>query len=156
MNDTVVHEIDGSSIVIRPNRSLPAGGVVVLFLALSTLILTVSISFAVAGAWMVLPFAAMEIILVGSLCRWLYRHMDDCELVVVEPQRVRVIKRSGTKVSQDEFTRYWVRMNVAGTGRERRLWIGSHGRLVSLADGVSEADRLVVARELKSLLRSGT
>jgi uncharacterized membrane protein len=149
------HEVGTASMIIRPNRSLSVGGVAMLFVVLSTFVLTVGVGFALAGAWMVLPFAATEIIVVALLCRWLYRHVDDCELVVVEPERVRVMKRRGAEVSHHDFARYWVHMRVeraAGEPNVPRLRIGSHGRFVNLADDVNEADRLLVARELKRLL----
>ena len=150
-------EVGSASLVIRPNRSLPVAGMVALFVGLSALALVIGVGFALAGAWVVLAFAVLEIVIVAMLCRWLYRHTDDCELVVIEPERVRVIKRRGNDVSQHEFERYWTQARVdrASVGAsEQRLQIGSHGRFVSLADDVNEADRLLVARELRSLLRS--
>lgn len=151
------HEIGNTSMVIRPNRSLSVAGVTVLFVVAGTFVLTVGICFALAGAWMVLAFATVELVFIGLLCRWLYRHLDDCELVVIEPERVRIMKRRGTKVSQHDFARYWVRtrLETAGDGTTvQRLQIGSHGKFVDLAGDVNETDRLIVARELKRLLRS--
>jgi len=151
-------EVGSASIVIRPNRSLPVAGVLALFVGLSAIALTIGIVFTLAGAWMVLVFAGVEIGIVALLCSWLYRHIDDCELVVIEPTHVRVIRRRGNKVQQSDFSRHWTRAHLeggAGDGSgEKRLRIGSHGRFVSLADDVNEADRLLVARELKTLLRS--
>lgn len=157
MSDGNAHEAASASLAIRPNRSLSVAGVTVLFVALSALALTVGIGFALAGAWMVLPFAALEVLIVGLLCRWFYRHIDDCELVVVERDRVKVVKRSGTRVSRDEFPRYWVRV-ISERERDKpgltRLRLGSHGRFVTLAEGVNGADRETVARELQALLRA--
>ena len=150
-------EVGSASLVIRPNRSLPVAGVVALFVGLSAIALAIGVGFALAGAWMILAFAVLEIAAVALLCRWLYRHLDDCEWVVIEPERVRVIKRRGNDVLQHEFVRYWTQARIDGTGAagsEKRLRIGSHGLFVNLADDVSEADRLLVARELRSLLRS--
>jgi uncharacterized membrane protein len=149
-------EVSGASIVIRPNRSLPVAGVVMLFAGVSAMSLAVGIGFALVGAWIVLAFAVAEIVIVALLCVWLYRHLDDCELIMIEAERVRVVKRRGNNVSQYDFARCWTqaRVDVAGGTAERRLTIGSHGRFVSLADDVKEADRLSVARELRRLLRS--
>ena len=148
-------EFSGASVVIRPNRSLPVAGVVALFVGVSAIALAVGVGFALVGAWMVFAFAAVEIVAVALLCRWLYQHLDDCELITIDAQRVRVVKRHGNDVSQYEFARYWTQAQIDGGGTaDRRLRIGSHGRFVNLADDVKEADRLVVARELQSLLRS--
>lgn len=156
MRHVGAHEVSGASMVIRPNRSLPVVGVAILFVALSSFVSIIGIMFTLAGAWVVLPFAVIQIVAVGFLCRWLYRHVDDCELVLIEPERVRVIKRHGRRTSQHDFARHWVRARVDrdGDGTNGRLRIGSHGRFVNLADEVNEADRLLVARELVGLLRS--
>lgn len=60
------HEV-GASLVIRPNRSLPAAGILALFPALRALALSIGVGFAAADAWMVLPFALLEVVLVGAL-----------------------------------------------------------------------------------------
>ncbi len=150
-------EAGGTSLIIRPNRSLPAAGVLTLFVAVSALALAIGVGFTLAGAWMVLPFAVFQVLVVGALCRWLHRHADDCELVVVEPQRVRIIKREGNAVSHHEFARYWVRLRwerAGGAAGTPRLLFGSHGKFVSIADHLVEAERARVARELKELLRA--
>lgn len=155
--DASMREHGGNRLVIRPNRSLPVAGIMTLFVAVSMLALTIGVGFALVGAWMVLPFAVLEVLIVGVLCRWFYRHADDCELVVVEPDCVRIIKRQGTALTRHEFARYWVRLRWErpGTGSgARRLLIGSHGKFVSLADDITEADRALVARELEELLRA--
>lgn len=150
------HKPVSSSLVIRPNRSLSVAGVFALFVALSALALTIGVTFTLAGAWLVLPFAALEIVVVAVLCRWLYRHLDDCELVIIDSDRVKVIKRRGTRSLQYDFSRYWVRVwfeEERGTPAPGRLLIGSHGKCVSLAEDITEVDRATVAQELKQLLR---
>lgn len=156
MSDREARDSGSLSFVVRPNRSLPVVGMIALFVALSTMALTIGIGFTLAGAWMVLPFAGLEVVVVGALCLWLYRHLDDCELVVIEDDRVRVIRRVGTKESQQDFPRYWVRVTLNRSQDERspsRLLIGSHGRFVSLAENINERDRLLLATELTSALR---
>ena len=100
------------SFVVRPNRSLPVAGMVALFVSLSALPLTIGVAFAAMGVWMVLPFALLEVAVLAVLVRWLYRHIDDCELVVIEPERVRVTRRAGTQETRHEFQRYWARVRL--------------------------------------------
>lgn len=156
MIDGSAHQTMSASLVIRPNRSLSVAGVFALFVALSAVALTIGVSFTLAGAWLVLPFAALEILIVAVLCRWLYRHVDDCELVIVDVDRVRIIKRRGTRSLQYDFSRHWARVRFdegSNLPASARLLIGSHGRFVSLADDINEVDRATVAQELKQLLR---
>lgn len=146
----------GASFVLRPNRSLPVAGLLLLFALLSALPLTIGIGFAAAGVWMVLPFAALEVLLLGALTWLLYRHIDDCELIVVEADRVRIVRRVGTRESRHDFQRYWARV-VLDRGRDvrgpSRLRIGSHGRYIDIASDIHETDRRGLARELRQALR---
>jgi uncharacterized membrane protein len=158
MNAREARDAAGASVsfVIRPNRSLPVSGVVALFVALSASALTIGVGFALKGAWLILPFAGIEVLIVGMLCYWLYRHIDDCELVVIEADRVRVMQRSGTRESRRDFPRYWarIRLDRSQDGRRpSRLRIGSHGQFVELAENINESDRLILAEELRNALR---
>lgn len=148
---------DSVSIVVRPNRSLPVAGMVVLFVSLSALPLTIGIAFAVAGVWMVLPFAILEVGVLALLVRWLYRHIDDCELVVIGPERVQVTRRTGTKETRHEFQRYWARVRLE-RGKNRRdptrLRIGSHGNYIDIGANINEEDRANLAAELRQALRA--
>lgn len=156
MTRSTAHEIQGASLVIRPNRSLPVSGIVLLFVGASAWALVVGAGFALAGASLILPFALLQALLVGLLCRSFYRHIDDCELITIEPDRVCVMKRQGTAVVRHEFPRHWVRLRLeaAGAGGRTRLCLGSHGRFVAVADEIGEAERAELARELQRLLRA--
>lgn len=147
------------SVLIRPNRSLPPGGMLALFVTLASVALTISIGFTLAGAWMILPFTGLEIAAIAALCYWLYRHIDDCELIVIERDRVRVIKRSGTREASHDFPRYWARVQLDSSRDKRypsRLALGSHGRFVEIATDVTEDHRHLLARKLKNALRRET
>lgn len=151
------HERQGSCLVIRPNRSLSVGGMVALFAAFGVWTLAVGAGFAFMGLWMILPFALLDILIVGLLCLWFYRHRDDCELVTVDAERVHITKRRGDVVSHCHFPRHWSRVRVdrSYTPHGRcKLLVGSHGRFVSLGEELNDADRVVAAQELQQLLRS--
>ena len=148
---------DSVSIVVRPNRSLPVAGMVAVFVALSALPLTIGIAFAIMGVWLVLPFAILEVGVLALLVHWLYRHIDDCELVVIGSERVQVTRRSGTKETRHEFQRYWARVRLE-RGRSRRdptrLRIGSHGNYIDIGADINEEDRANLAAELRRALRA--
>lgn len=105
---------------------------------------------------MVLLFAGLEVVVIGALCAWLYRHLDDAEQVVIDAERVRLIRRIGGRESHDDFPRYWARVALDRSQDEHRpsrLQIGSHGRFVSLAEYINEGDRLVLAEQLRKVLQ---
>jgi uncharacterized membrane protein len=156
MSDYKAYDLDGTSVVLRPNRSLPVAGLLALFAGLTTLVMSVGVVLAFVGAWLVLVFAVLEVIGIGVLCLWCYRRLDDCEWVVIGPRRVAVVRRDAGRESRFEFSRPWVRL-ILDRGRDpyspSRLSIGSHGRLVQLAESCSEVDRLFLAHELRNALR---
>ncbi len=157
MNAGAAHESGSASLVVRPNRSLSVAGMVVLFLALSLHAAAIGVWFTLAGAWMILPFTMLEILIVGLLCGWIYRHRDDCELITVEADRIHILKREGNGASRYDFPRYWARVHLdrrSGSASPTRLRIGSHGRYVALGEHINDADRVLLAQELTRLLRS--
>ena len=144
------------SIVIRPNRSLSPGGIAGVFLAYVGVVSTIVAGFWVAGAWMILPFAGLELAMLGALCGWMYQHGGDCETVAVIGDRLRISKRSGGRVSHREFLRYWARVWLQPGAHEwhpSRLLLGSHGRFIEVASDVTEEARRALAKDLQAMIR---
>jgi len=144
-------------VLLRPNRSLSRRGGWLLFGVISGFLTIISVGFALLGAWMILPFAGLEVVLVGAVTAWFARHYDDREWIVLESARVRVARRLGEREEQFEFQRYWARLRFE---RRRfrpdasRLSIGSHGRFVEIGSQVDESTRRKIARELRGALRA--
>ena len=142
-------------ICIRPNRSLPLQDMLPLFIAISAVLVTIGVGFALLGAWPVLPFAGLEIAIVGAVIRWMYRHHGDHELVIITDDRVRVYRRDGRTERKAEFNRYWAKVSVtpsAGSGHAPKVEIGSHGRYVEIGADVHEEDRRRLAQEIRSAI----
>lgn len=145
-------------VLLRPNRSLSRRGGWLLFGVISGFLAIIAVGFALLGAWMILPFAGLEVVLVGAVTAWFARHHDDREWIVLEPTRVRVARRFGRREEQFEFQRYWARVRFERCRRRSqpsRLSIGSHGRYVEVGAQVEEEAREVLARKLKGALRAG-
>lgn len=143
-------------VVIRPNRSLSLRAMIWLFVAYLGLTLVVGLGFMQLGAWMILPFAGLEAVIIGAIFYYLlYRYTDDHELVIVDGDELSVIKHEGKAQSRYEFQRYWTRISLEPSGHAwypSRLMVGSHGHLIELGSGLREADRQVVAGKLKDLM----
>lgn len=144
-------------VLLRPNRSLSRRGGWLLFGVISGFLAIIAVGFALLGAWMILPFAGLEVVLVGAVTAWFARHHDDREWIVLEPTRVRVARRSGSRQEQYEFQRYWARVRFERRCRRTeasRLSIGSHGRFVEVGAQMEEGMRQALARELRGALRA--
>ena len=147
-------------IVIRPNRSLSFRGMVWLFLAYLGLMAVIGLGFLGAGAWMVLPFAGVEAVLIFLIFYFVvYRHTNDHELVIIEGETVSVISQKGSSQSHHEFPRYWAKLKLERdeySWYPSRLKLGCYGRLVEIGSGLGEQDRQVLAKKLKNLMASPT
>ena len=144
------------SIVIRPNRSLSPGGIVGVFLTYVGVVSTIVAGFWVAGAWMILPFAGLELAMLGALCGWMIRHSGDRETVAIVGDCLRISKRFGGRESHQEFPLYWARVWLQpGTHawHPSRLLLGSHGCFIEVAPDVTEEARRVLAKALQAMTR---
>ncbi len=146
---------EGLRMIVRPNRALTLRGIIVLFVGLSVVVLTIGIGFTLAGAWPVLPFAGLEMMVVGVVLYRLVRHADDHDQIIVDRDCVTVIRRWGRCEWRDKFQRYWTKVML-----ERRhgwypsqLKVGSHGRFVVIAADVREEERESLSATLNNLLR---
>ena len=144
-------------IMIRPNRSLSREGMVVAFVLVTAVVMTIAIVFAFMGAWMVLPFAGMEALLFGGIFYWFYRHYDDCEYVLIEDNRVRILRRQGSVQTDYEFERSWLRVTLEDNdrrGRPQRAFLSSHGRRIEIARDLNQEDKIEFVEHLRSVLIS--
>jgi len=144
---------DGLRLIVRPNRTLTVRDMRWLFVGLAAVVLTIGIGFSVVGAWPVLPFAGLELLLVGFVLYRLYRHVDDHEQIRIEGGRVDVHQRRGGYDRHAEFQRYWTKVRLVRRGwYPSRLTLGSHGRFVEIASDVNEATRESLWTDLKKAL----
>lgn len=143
-------------VLIRPNRSLTFRGMAVLLAGMTAFTVTVGTGFALAGAWLVFPFAGLELAVVGAVLYRLLRHADDHDLIVIGNDRVAVIRRRGGHERHDDFQRYWTKVTLEHDRGwyPSRLKIGSHGRFVLIGADIGEEERQVLAARLNDAVRS--
>jgi len=142
--------------LIRPNRSLLIRAMLFLFLAYTAFALSLGIGFAIVGAWMVLPFMGLEIVVVAAVFYFLFQHAGDYELVIIDDNRLKVVRRRGGLEVCDEFQRYWAKVFLAsnaGGWYPSRLLVGSHGRMVEVGAAMSEEARQALAGDLRNIMR---
>jgi len=79
---------------VRPNRSLPNPGFLALMIALGLMSFTAGIAFMLMGAWPVIGFFGLDVLLVWLAFRFSYRDGRRLETIQVTPQEIRVGRRS--------------------------------------------------------------
>jgi uncharacterized membrane protein len=141
-------------LVARRNSSLTRVGrnfVVGSHVFISTVI---SLGFASLGAWMILPFAGAEMLVVYCAFRYIARHESDFESISIDADRVTIERWEMGKVSRFEFSRYWAQLVMQPAARRGcdTLALRSHGRQVEFGRYLTEEQRREVARAIKAQL----
>jgi uncharacterized membrane protein len=114
----------------------------------------IALLFAWQGLWLVLPFSGLEVAALGAGLYCCSRATYRRELILVEGERV-VVLRGGERVEcRDELARAWTRLqwqSVCERGCSRLL-LGSHGRFFEIGAFLVETERRQLAGDLGRLL----
>jgi uncharacterized membrane protein len=160
----VVRETDASGeahhFILLPNRSMSWPAMRNLFLALFTCLIGVTVYFGLQGAWLVLPFAGLEALVLGVGIYLSAKATATRELVSITGAEVCVGHGRRKLAEAARFSRCWSRVVLQKDPRgwyPSRLLIGSHGRYLEIAKSLVEAEREQLALELRELIdqRSG-
>jgi uncharacterized membrane protein len=142
-------------IIVSTNSSLSAEGNLKLLIVLAILSLIVAIGFVGAGAWLVLPFAGLELLAFAYAFYYISLHVNDVQVITVIDDKVIIETRGYQKQERAEFSRYWAQVHL----RKQKnglsaLFIGSHGKEVEFGRGfINEEQRVFIAKELKLILK---
>ncbi len=142
-------------ITVSANSSLSAEGNLKLLIVLAILSLIVAIGFVGAGAWLVLPFAGLELLAFAYAFYYISLHVNDVQVITVIDDKVIIETKGYQKQERAEFSRYWAQVHL----RKQKnglsgLFIGSHGKEVEFGRGfINEEQRAFIAKELKLILK---
>ena len=143
------------SAIITPHRSLGPTGFLVLMSCLGVLSFISGVIFVSIGAWPVLGFFGLDVLLVYFAFRANYRSARAYEEVTVTAAEltIRKINHRG-RVRQWTLNPLWVRLEriVHEEFGIERLFLVSHGRRVAIAAFLSPAEKASFARALISAL----
>jgi uncharacterized membrane protein len=138
--------------VARRNNSLTSTGRLTVFAFLFVVSVGIACAFAVLGAWPILPFAGIEMLVLFLALRWVERRAADYERISIAGDRVEIEICEAGRARSHELSRYWAQL-VSSDGA--RLALRSHGREIEIGRHLNDVQRLVLARELGRELRGG-
>jgi len=122
--------------------------------ALSFFCLAVGFGFAWLGAWMVLPFAGLEVVALVSALAWVLRHKMDSESLSINGDIVSLVVNEQGKKNTIQFNRLWVQLVVLQRFGNLRLVLRSRGQEIEVGRFLVQTDRLFLAQELRARLGS--
>lgn len=142
-------ERGGFSLTLKRNCSISPSGLACVFVALAVVVLAIGMGFAIAGAWLILPFAGLEVVLLGGAFLLQARHATDYERIALEDDRVKVEVAEGRRIARYE-------LEVSGVGVEMegsRVMLRGARETLELGRYLDDASRQVFGAELKKRLR---
>lgn len=137
--------------IISPNCSLSWQGAKWFFCIALATSLTIATGFAMMGAWMVFPFAGLEMAALAAVLYLCARRASQREVVAIDGDSVRVMKGRRTAQEIYHFQRFWARVEVIRSNNDwypSRLVICSHGREVEVGNCLCEDERQLLAERL--------
>jgi uncharacterized membrane protein len=135
------------SVILKRNCSMSPAGLAKVFSALALLVLAIGTGFALAGAWLVLPFAGLEILLLGAAYLMYARHAADYERIELGGDRLTVEVADGEQSHCYQLDARRVRVRIEGDERlllqeaKQELEIGRHLGAEARAEFAAELAR---------------
>lgn len=143
------------SIELRPNCSLTPRGALVFFASLCVVSFGIGALFASQGFWPVLPFAGLEMLVLGWALRVSLKARHVSQRVEVSREHVRIEAREANTLDSLVFPRHWakVTLRVPRTAlHPSRLLIECRGHACEVGGFLIEEERRELAKRLRQLI----
>jgi uncharacterized membrane protein len=142
-------EHGGFSLTLKRNCSISPAGLACVFAALAVAVLAIGTGFAIAGAWLILPFAGLEVLLLAGAFVLQARQATDYERIALERGSLRVEVAEGRRVARYELDARHVRVEVDGS----RVVLRAPRQVLELGRHLDAESRIAFGAELKKRLR---
>jgi uncharacterized membrane protein len=139
----------GFSLTLKRNCSISPAGLAGVFAALALVVVTIGAGFAIAGAWLVLPFAGLEVLLLGAAYVLYARRAADYERIVLESGRLTVEVGQAQQTARYEMEARRARVCL----EEERVVLRSAREQLELGRHLDADMRVRFAAELQKRLR---
>ena len=144
----------GFSVLLKRNCSISPAGLARVFAFLVAVTLGIGIGFAAAGAWLVLPFAGIEVALLAAAFVASGRHAADYERIERAGERLTVEVASAGRTERHEMPACATRVRIAVEGRAARVWLSANGRDFEIGRHLQVQGRVELAAELAKRMQA--
>ncbi len=141
--------------VIKPNRSLSWKQSKRVFFFLAACLVAVGFYFFLLGAWVVLPFAGLEVGLIGFVIYRQFQWASRQQVIEIEDDTVWISENDSLE-NKIGFPAVWLQIKLNKDPYNwypSRLYVGSHGRFVEIGKNLIESEREFLAEELRGAVQ---
>lgn len=139
---------------LRRNCVLSPAQLAVWFVSISAVSLGIAASFAAFGAWLIVPFALLEVAVLGIAFFCYARHAGDYERIEVAPGRLRVEAGHGAHVRIEEVSPPWVRVDYRARSSNPIVLVAGR-QSFAVGRFVPDHRKQALADELRGALSQG-
>ena len=100
--------------LLKRNCSISPRGLLLVYALLAAMAVGIASGFALLGAWLILPFAGLELVLLAAAFWLTARHAADCERIELARGRLRVEVEEAQRVRRLELDARLVRVRMEG------------------------------------------
>ena len=142
--------------ILTPHRSLSPFGFLVLMSSIALVSFVVGMYFLLLGAWPILGFFGLDVLLIYVAFRLNYRSGREYERVELSPRLLKLTRVDPRGRAQSyDFNPYWVRVGLTEEADGRTImWLTSHGRELVFGRFLSDDERREFVEALRSALMS--
>ncbi len=140
--------------LLKRNCSISPAGLWGVFAVIALVTLGIGTGFAYFGAWLILPFAGLELLVLGIAFVAAGRHATDCERIEFAGRRVRVEVREAEQCAVHEFDPARARVEIREERGTVRVWLRASEARLEVGRHLDEQSRAGFGAELERRLRS--
>jgi uncharacterized membrane protein len=160
---TVIAGTEGLTASLRqiellPNCSLTPRSATLFFMSIAALSLTIAVVCVLLGYWPVLPFAGLELGLLGWALQASLKRRQWTQVLTISEQEVTIATRVDGRIETGEhqvvFPRHWASVRLCGPRgwQPSRLLVESHGRSCEVGSFLTEEERRALYERLRVLV----
>jgi len=138
-------------ITLKPNKSLSWKSNLLFIIAISVTCGAIGIGFYIVGASLILPFAGLEILLVGACVFFVVHRTYKQEIITMTPEKLKIEKGIS---KPDRVWAYVVVEKPKHPWYPAHILITSKGERVPIGDFLTEKEKLTLVENLKNIINS--
>lgn len=145
--------------ILTPYRSLGPRGFFILMALISLISFSAGVFFFTIGAWPVIGFFGLDVLLIYGAFKLNYRAGRLCEIIEINGEELKITQINPKGHAKNwNFNRYWVRVEHAVDPDEEYqnypLILTSHGRRLEIASFLSRDEKIELSGVLRTALKA--